>query len=857
MLSRLGIRQKLSLLLTIPLIAVVMVMVPFTAERINDARSAAATARTANAAREIGGLIQILQQERLLALGYLSASTVDRSAFLAKSQESVDEVATLRADPRTTSVLAAAARPLDDLVPIRQGVVAGTVAASTAYNAYRAADTALLDALNLGRPTGVDASGQSQLGALDALMRSNEEASSVGAVLVAAATDPSLRRLLLDSQVADQQHLRRFRELVEPGQAALVDTVEGGLAGQRIRDLASRITLSTVGGTTGATEALTAAITYTDLRRLAQDRVAREIAAGADDRAASATTIAWSVTGGATALLIIVVFLGITVSRTISQPLRRLTRAAGVVAELSGAELRRVADSDSPDPAPPKLAAVEVDSEDEIGELATALNRVQATAALLLERQITTRRNVSVMFTNIARRSQNLVGRQLALIDDLERNERNPELLQRLYRLDHIATRLRRSADSLLVVSGTIDQQLTGTPSDIADIIRAALAEIEGFRVVELGEIAEAAVNASVVSDLRLLLAELLENATNFSPPGATVEVTASVSGGVCEIRIADHGVGLGTARMAEENQRLVERERLDVAPTSVLGLFVVGRLARRHGLEVSLEPSPDRGVTAVVRLPQRVFTLGPAPVGKSTPAVRVRPARVLGDTIDAIEVPQPYGTFPWFASSPSQPAIEAAVTTLEPPSDPRPVPFEGESHQSAGSTPGSPSVRASVAPMTTQPAPVWGEPYEPDVDQVPPPAPAPAPVAASAPPVWPLVPGPPMHPAPPVSPLAPTPLPQPAKGGLPRRQVAAPSADFDPVPARDGSRGGLSRRVPGTHLTDDVRDVATPAPPVPRAGRDPEAERAALNDYLSGLARGGETAADDTSSSTFAERPR
>ena len=141
-----------------------------------------------------------------------------------------------------------------------------------------------------------------------------------------------------------------------------------------------------------------------------------------------------------------------------------------------------------------------MDSADEIGELAAALNRVQATAALLLERQVTTRSNVAVMFANIARRTQNLVGRQLTLIDELERNERDPELLQRLYRLDHVATRLRRSADSLLVVSGTIDQQLSGTPTRLADIIRSALAEIEGYRAVELGEIVDVAVSADLVA---------------------------------------------------------------------------------------------------------------------------------------------------------------------------------------------------------------------------------------------------------------------------------------------------------------------------------------------------------------------
>jgi hypothetical protein len=229
MLARLGIRQKLSLLLTIPLIAVVLVMVPFMAERISDARAAAATARTASAARAIGGLIQTLQQERLIALGYLSTSTMDQADLLAKSQEAIDELANLRRDPATGAVLDKAGPAVTDLDAIRQGVLDHKVGATEAFVAYRAADLALLDALNLGRPAGVDAAGSSQLSALDALMRSNEEAASVGAVLVAATTvNSTLVRALNEAQTADLQYLRRFRELVAPGQADLVDAVERG-----------------------------------------------------------------------------------------------------------------------------------------------------------------------------------------------------------------------------------------------------------------------------------------------------------------------------------------------------------------------------------------------------------------------------------------------------------------------------------------------------------------------------------------------------------------------------------------------------------------------------------------------------
>jgi len=795
MLARLGIRQKLSLLLLIPLAAVVLVMVPFTAERIDDARTAGTTARTALAAREIGGLIQTLQQERLLVLGYLSAPSLERSALVALSQTARDEAARLRLDPNTADVMRAAAPQLDTLIGIRQAVVSRTISARFAYDAFRDANTALLDALRLNNAPGADAQGLGQLGALDALMRSNEEASSVGAILVAAAADPNLSRTLLtDAVTADQQHLRRFRELVPADEAALVDTVENGKAGQRIRQLILTVSRSEDPTTPAeVSEALTAAVSYTGLRRLAQDRIAREIASGAQARAGAAEATAYGVAGGAVLLFIIVVSLGFTVSRSISRPLRRLTRAAAVVAELSRAELIRVSDSDSPDPTPPQLAAVEVDSADEIGELAAALNRVQATAALLLERQVTTRRNVSVMFANIARRTQNLVGRQLALIEDLERNERNPELLQRLYRLDHVATRLRRSADSLLVVSGTIDQLMSGGPTPLADVIRSALAEIEGYQAVEIGEICDVAVAANLVADLRLLLAELLENATNFSPPGTPIEISAAL-GEECHIRIVDHGVGMGAVRLAEENRRLVERERLDVAPTTVLGLFVVGRLARRHGLTVLLEHSEGRGITVAIRVPVRLLSLAPVLAQPLVPA-RLRPERPL--EIEAEEVDFESGEpFEWFSPPGELIAIAAPVTV-------------------------APAAVAPAEEVASNAAAV-GRASVPDVDPT----------------------------------LAP----------LPRRTVSAQpdiAVQRDVPTASDAVgesavllRAGLIRRVPGTHMVDAVRDLPDEEP-TERIVRDPEAERAALNDYLSGLALGDGSAAqpEQPSRSTLAER--
>jgi signal transduction histidine kinase len=677
MLSRLRIRQKLGFLLVIPLVSVALVMAAFTLERVADARRFAATAETALAARDIGGLVQDLQQERLLTMGYLLVPSIDRSAVVGQAQDSVAELDQLASEPRTAAIIARVRPMLDSLDSFRAQAQARQTTAVVTFFAFRNTIGALLDALGLGRPNAADTASMRELLALDALMHANEEASQAGAITVGTAIDPTFTASLLNAALdADAQYLDRFRQLVDPAQVPLVDMVDAGQAGQRLNKYTGSVLNG--GGPRSATEiseALTAALTYTGLRRLAEDRVARDEALSAQSGADRARLTAALVATGAAVLFLGVLALAVTVSRSIAQPLQRLSRAVGAVAELSRAELVRVADSEALDVKPPELASVEVDSDDEIGELAGAVNRVQFTAASMLERQATARANVATMFANVSRRTQNLVGRQLQLIEEVARTERDPALRERLSRLEHVTTRLRRSADSLMVVSGTVDQQLDADPGRLASLIDGALIEIEGFDRVEVANaIPNVALAAELASDLRLLLAELLENATNFSPPGSSVRVgaTQDTRGGDCTIAVVDSGLGMSPSRMEEENRRLVERERLDVAPTRVLGLFVVGRLARRHGLSVRLEPSPGRGVTALVRIPGRLIS--PVTVPGPTPSQHALPAapapalgRVPAQAVAALESAARSGPFPWLAGQPDTPAIAARATRRDP----------------------------------------------------------------------------------------------------------------------------------------------------------------------------------------------
>jgi signal transduction histidine kinase len=503
---------------------------------------------------------------------------------------------------------------LGSLTGLRQNALRGGASSDGVARTYHAAITAVIDSLRLvPQPTG-DAEGTRQLTALEALLRATEQHSLRDTGLIIAATRRQTGQNLHDDAVMQARAFtERFVQQADADHAALAVTVEEGPEARRVDELASR--LPGQPSPAFAAEALAAVTAQAELRKVAQDEVTDEITAAAAARAGWANAVAWTVGIGGAALLVLVGWLAIAVRRSIATPLRKLTDAAGAVADLAGRELVRVTDTEVPDQQVPRLHEIEVSSGNELGRLAEAFNRVQGTAAQLVERQAITRRNVSLMFANVAKRTRSLVGRQLALVDELERDEQNERLLASLYQLDHLSTRLRRTADNLLVIAGAREDGGFAGPMTLGTVLRSALAEIEDYQRVRLGTVGKNRVTSSAGTDLILLFAELLDNATSFSPPESTVEVdVARAADGSCVVRIVDHGIGMTEAALAEENLRLVERERLDIAPTRVLGLFVVGRLARRHSLAVELLPTEGGGVTALVTVPADLQTREDAP---------------------------------------------------------------------------------------------------------------------------------------------------------------------------------------------------------------------------------------------------
>jgi signal transduction histidine kinase len=375
---------------------------------------------------------------------------------------------------------------------------------------------------------------------------------------------------------------------------------------------------------------------------------------------------------------------------------------------------------------------------------ASELSAVQAQAAQ--------RQSISELFVNLARRNQSLLDRQLALISELEQQENKPEALSDLFQLDHLATRIRRNAESLIVLSGDEPPRLWGRAVPLSEVVRAAAAEVEDYPRVEVLVSDYLEVSGRVVADLSHLLAELIENATMFSPPTSGVRVRTHLvpgEGRTFLLSIEDVGIGLSDEHMQAANELLAEPPDLDPR-RSTLGFHVVGRLALRLGLRVSLAHTPGGGVTALVTLPP--------------------------DVVSERRLPAPEVTSPAFAGAP----LAGAVGSDGPP-------WVVQHHdlaraslgpQTAGvAAPGA----AAIAPPFAQPAPPFAAPVPPPPPLFTPPAPPyVAPVSQPVPPF-----------SPPASPFV-TPDPAPV--------TAAPA----PMTA-----DGLVRRVPGASLAPSLRKTS------------------------------------------------
>jgi signal transduction histidine kinase len=321
-------------------------------------------------------------------------------------------------------------------------------------------------------------------------------------------------------------------------------------------------------------------------------------------------------------LLAIIVSIGMSawIGRGLVQELAALRRSALDLANKrlpSVVErLRAGHDVDVAAEAPPLEA-----SGDEIGQVTAAFNAVQQTAVEAAVDEAKLRRGISDVFRNLARRSQSLLHRQLAMLDEMERQASDPEELDNLFRIDHLTTRMRRHSESLIILSGESPGRGWRHPVAFVDVLRAAVAEVEDYTRIRVTTGARAALIGPAVADVIHMLAELAENATIYSPPNTPVRIHGDQVGRGYAIEIEDRGLGITAEKLAKINHDFAQPPPFDLSGSEQLGLFVAGQLARRHDIQITLQASPYGGVTAIVLIPKSLVADDRADDPESTAA--------------------------------------------------------------------------------------------------------------------------------------------------------------------------------------------------------------------------------------------
>ncbi|MFC4592179.1 sensor histidine kinase [Sphaerisporangium corydalis] len=325
---------------------------------------------------------------------------------------------------------------------------------------------------------------------------------------------------------------------------------------------------------------------------------------------------------GVVALLIILVLLITTVmARSLVAPLRQLRREALEIAGRRLPEMVQKLRESEGNAGAPEVRPIGVASTDEVGEVARAFDEVHREAIRLASDEAQLRSNVSAMFVNLSRRTQTLVERQITLIDGLEQGEQDDGRLGDLFRLDHLATRMRRNSENLLVLAGQEPARRWSQPVPLLDVTRASLSEVENYERVAMQVPTGVSIVGQAVNDVIHLLAELVENAISFSPRETRVTVSGNrIDGGGVMISITDAGIGMTDEELAQTNWRLANPPVVDVSVSRRMGLFVVGRLALRNGIRVQLRRHDAGGLTAMVLLPESLMGM-PAHPGGGAPA--------------------------------------------------------------------------------------------------------------------------------------------------------------------------------------------------------------------------------------------
>ncbi|AEH08045.1 MULTISPECIES: sensor histidine kinase [Protofrankia] len=373
--------------------------------------------------------------------------------------------------------------------------------------------------------------------------------------------------------------------------------------------------------------------------RLVENQIAADLTKESNAIASHATRNAWL----SSLLVVLVLAVSVGISLLVASPMiRQLRRLRGAALEVANDSLPSVVERlhrGEQVQVETEVFPVRIGTKDEIGQVGEAFGTVHQVAVRTAVEQAAMRKSIGDTFLNLARRSQALIHRQLKVIDALERKETDPDELAELFRLDHLATRMRRHAEDLIVLSGSKPARGWRRPVAIKDVVRGAVAEVEDYTRVKVLPIAGSAIGGHAVGDVIHMLAELIENATSFSPPHTPVHVSGHQVSNGSVLEVEDRGLGMTDEEYAEINGRLSNPPPFDLRTSERLGLFVVSRLAQRHGIQVRLRPSPYGGTLAIVLVPTNLLReIDDAPQEEPTTS---RPERTRTPALDApLDVP-------------------------------------------------------------------------------------------------------------------------------------------------------------------------------------------------------------------------
>ncbi|MFD4205828.1 nitrate- and nitrite sensing domain-containing protein [Micromonospora tulbaghiae] len=636
---------KLATVLVIPSLAFLVLAGIQTRGLVGQTTTLSAFAEQVGIGRQISTAVDRLQHERDRTAGELAAlrragTGADRDAAVAALkplQEATDRaMAELRAAAAPLADADAAWRvsysealeAYDQVVNIRAAVAPAVLSSDTVLGNYHRSIAALLSLLAEPSPGGGRQELTEAVLRYAQLSRVKELSSRIRAELYAAARsgryEPDDQVTLSDLRAQQLTALGAFRVAATADQIRRYDRTSVDPAFVA----ATRMEERTLPGGADAKPALLDATQWwaaseqrQELFRQLESEIVADAVRQADDASARQLRDTLLVAGAIATVLVVAVLISLLVGRSVARAMRQLRGQALRIAQVDlPLTLERLRTVDRPVGAidvPPSV----IDSQDEIGELAEAFVAVHRSAVDVAVEQAMMRRNVNAMFVNLARRSQVLVERQLELLDDLEREESDPDQLENLFKLDHLAARMRRNDESLLVLAGTESTRRWNRPVGLGAVLLAASAEIEQYQRVRHENRTDLHVVGHAVGDLVHLFAELLENATAFSRPDTAVRVLVEPEGRGALVQIVDEGLGMSPSALAEANAVLAEPPAADVSASERMGLFVVSHLGARHGVRVWLS-SGREGLVARVRIPVELLAEAPAPeAGHPVPA--------------------------------------------------------------------------------------------------------------------------------------------------------------------------------------------------------------------------------------------